>query len=83
MVVAIADQDLKASTLMREKQLYEEGRCSKVYTRWKSWLSILDGIYQSAVVFFVAYGVSIVGASQVGMTTITQGLWMTFTMSDT
>ena len=43
---------------MRDKQLYEDGRCSKVYTRWKSWLSIFDGVYQSAVIFFVAYGVS-------------------------
>ena len=57
-LVAIADQDLLAPTLMRDKQLYEDGRCSKVYTRWKSWLSIFDGVYQSAVIFFVAYGVS-------------------------
>lgn len=58
MVVAITDQDLRAPTLLREKHLYEEGRCSKVYTRWKSWLTILDAIYQSLTVFFVAYGVS-------------------------
>ena len=69
MVVAIADQDLRASTLMREKQLYEEGRCSKVYTRWKSWLSIFDGVYQSAAIFFVAYGVSV--SLLVCVTTIT------------
>ena len=58
MVVAIADQDVRAATLMKEKHLYGQGRCSKVYTRWKTWLAILDGVYQSLAVFFVAYGVS-------------------------
>ena len=58
MVVAIADQVIRAPTLMKEKHLYEEGRRSKVYTRWKSWLNIFDGVYQSLTVFFVAYGVS-------------------------
>ena len=56
-VVAVGDQDLKAEVLLEGKVFYEQGRCSKVYTRWKFWLTILDAFYESAVVFFVAYGV--------------------------
>ena len=58
MVVAISDQDLRASTLINEKYFYEQGRCSQVYTRWKSLLTMLDAVYESLAVFFVAYGVS-------------------------
>ena len=57
LVVAITDQDLRASTLLQYKHYYEQGRCSKVYTRWKFWLAMLEAFYQSAVVFFIAYGV--------------------------
>lgn len=57
-VVGVADQDLRAPVLMKEKGLYREGQCSQVYTRLDFWLTVLDAFYQSAVVFFVAFGVS-------------------------
>lgn len=59
MVVAVADQDLPASTLLQGKTFYAQGRCSQLYTRLQFWLTVLDAAYQSLVVFFVAYGVSV------------------------
>ncbi len=56
-MVAITDQDLRPATLLRDKSYYEQGRCSRLYNRWKFWLSMLDAFFSSAVVFFVAYGV--------------------------
>lgn len=56
LVVGVADQDLPASVLVKEKVFYRQGRCSEVYTRLQFWLTVLDAFYQSAVVFFVAYG---------------------------
>lgn len=58
MVVAVADQDLPAKVLLKEKTFYRQGRCSQLYTRKQFWLTVLDAFYQSAVVFFVACGVS-------------------------
>ena len=49
----------RANTLLADHTYYEEGQRSKVYTKWKFWLAMLDAFYQSAVVFFVAYGVCI------------------------
>ena len=51
------DQDLPKETLLASSSFYRQGRCSKVYTHWKFWLTMLDAFYQSAVVFFMAYGV--------------------------
>eukprot|EP00731_Ephydatia_muelleri_P030667 Em0022g181a len=57
LVVAVADQDLHADTLLRDKCFYKQGQQCKVYTRWRFWLTMLDALYESAVVFFIAYGV--------------------------
>ena len=59
MVVGIADQDLPARTLLKEKFYYTQGRKSMLYTHWKFGLTVVDALYQSAAVFFLAYGVSI------------------------
>ena len=59
MIVGVADQDLPAPVLLQQKGLYRQGQCSQVYTRLDFWLTVLDAFYQSAVVFFVAYGVSL------------------------
>lgn len=58
-VVGVADQDLRAETLLRYKYFYHQGRCSTIYTHLKFWLTALDAVYQSATVFFMAYGVCI------------------------
>lgn len=59
MVVGVASQDLPASTLLREKYYYAQGRLSKLYTHWKFVLTVVDALYQSATIFFLAYGVSL------------------------
>ena len=58
MVVAVTDQDLRSDVLLKDETLYNQGRCSTLYTRLKFWLTMLDAFYESAVVFFVAYAVS-------------------------
>ena len=58
MVVGVADQDLKAETLLREKRYYNQGRLSTLYTHWKFALTAVDAIYQCCTVFFLAFGVS-------------------------
>ncbi len=60
MVMGVADQDLPAQELLEKKVFYRQGRCSQLYTRLLFWLTILDALYQSAVVFFVAYWVRLV-----------------------
>ena len=57
-IVGVADQDLRAEVLMKEKSLYTQGRLSKVYTRFKFWIAMLEAFYQSLVVFLVASSVS-------------------------
>ena len=56
MVTAVADQDLKKEELLTNHVHYQRGLYSKSYTRLKFWLAVLEAIYQSVVVFFVAYG---------------------------
>ena len=58
LVVAVADQDVKAGRLMEDKGLYKQGKNSEVYTKRTFLFAVANGIYQSLVVFFVAYGVS-------------------------
>ena len=56
MVAAVADQDLKPKQLLTNEEHYRRGQDSRVYTRLKFWLVVLEAFYQSLVVFFVAYG---------------------------
>lgn len=57
-VVGVSDQDLKASTLLQSNgRFYIQGRCSKLYNRYKFWLAMLEALYQSAAIFFVTLGV--------------------------
>lgn len=58
MVVAVADQDLPAELLLEKKVFYRQGQSSAIYTRFYFWMTVIDAFYQSAVVFFMAYGVS-------------------------
>ena len=57
-VVGVADQDLQADVLLRNKPLYNQGRLSLVYTRREFWIAMLEAFYQSLVVFLVASSVS-------------------------
>lgn len=49
------DQDINAKAAMAFPQLYIRGIQGLEYTRTKFWLYMLDGLYQSAVVFYIPY----------------------------
>ena len=49
------DQDINARAAMAFPQLYIRGVRGLEYTRTKFWLYMLDGLYQSVVVFYVPY----------------------------
>ncbi|KAL6302940.1 phospholipid-translocating P-type ATPase [Sparassis latifolia] len=54
-VLGAFDQDLNAKAALAFPQLYIRGIRGLEYTRLKFWLYMLDGLYQSVVVFFVPY----------------------------
>lgn len=57
--MGIFDQDTNAQASMAFPQLYKPGIVGREYTRTRFWLYMADGLYQSAVVFFIpflAYG---------------------------
>lgn len=71
LVTATIDQDVKPDTLLSHESLYGSGRHSKLYTRWRFWLTLLEAFYQSAVVFFLvyaAYRFTDVGLTEFGFT---------------
>ncbi|KAG6844765.1 hypothetical protein H0H87_003988 [Tephrocybe sp. NHM501043] len=49
------DQDINAKAALAFPQLYVRGIRGLEYTRSKFWFYMLDGLYQSAVVFFFPY----------------------------
>lgn len=58
-VVGVLDQDYDDQTLMNKPELYVIGRENQLYT-WKHFFrDVIDGIYQAAVIYYVAYLVGI------------------------
>ncbi len=49
------DQDINAKAALAFPQLYVRGIRGLDYTRTKFWLYMLDGFYQSLIVFFIPY----------------------------
>ncbi|KAF8310990.1 phospholipid-transporting ATPase 1 [Clavulina sp. PMI_390] len=49
------DQDLNARASLAFPQLYYRGVLGLEYTRWKFWMYMADGLYQSIIVFFIPY----------------------------
>lgn len=49
------DQDINAKAALAFPQLYVRGIRGLEYTRTKFWFYMLDGLYQSAVVFFIPF----------------------------
>ncbi|KAF8528473.1 phospholipid-transporting ATPase 1 [Hysterangium stoloniferum] len=49
------DQDVNARASLAFPQLYLSGIRGLEYTRWKFWTYMLDGLYQSAIVFYIPY----------------------------
>ncbi|KAH7890567.1 hypothetical protein F5I97DRAFT_1798880 [Phlebopus sp. FC_14] len=54
-VLGAFDQDINAKAALAFPQLYIRGIRGLEYTRLKFWSYMLDGFYQSAVVFFIPY----------------------------
>ncbi|KAH8088928.1 phospholipid-transporting ATPase 1 [Cristinia sonorae] len=57
------DQDIHAKAALAFPQLYIRGIRGLEYTRLKFWTYMLDGLYQSAVIFFIPFAVWTVGSS--------------------
>ncbi|KAF8628303.1 hypothetical protein AX17_006006 [Amanita inopinata Kibby_2008] len=54
-VLGAFDQDINAKAALAFPQLYVRGIHGLEYTRLKFWLYMSDGLYQSAVIFFIPY----------------------------
>lgn len=54
-VHAAFDQDINAKAALAFPQLYVRGIRGLEYTRMKFWLYMLDGLFQSTVVYFIPY----------------------------
>ncbi|KAI5994780.1 phospholipid-translocating P-type ATPase [Pisolithus albus] len=54
-VLGAFDQDINAKAALAFPELYVRGIRGLEYTRLKFWTFMLDGLYQSAVVFFIPY----------------------------
>jgi phospholipid-translocating ATPase len=54
--VGVFDRDAPADLLSSSPQLYSVGRLSTVYKPHSFWINMADALYQSLVVFFVAFG---------------------------
>lgn len=62
------DQDVNALASLAFPQLYIRGIRGLDYTRFKFFMYMLDGFYQSAVVFFIPYCVWALGDISVSAT---------------
>ena len=62
MLHAAFDQDINAKAALAFPQLYVRGIRGLEYTRAKFWLYMFDGLYQSAVIFFIPFTVWIIGS---------------------
>jgi phospholipid-translocating ATPase len=49
------DQDINAKAALAFPQLYVRGIRGLEYTRTKFWMYMMDGLYQSAVIYFFPY----------------------------
>jgi phospholipid-translocating ATPase len=71
------DQDAPDVVLQANPYLYTQGRLGTVYKPYAFWLNMTDALYQSVVIFFIAYGNynnSNVGIYEFGTVVVTQCL---------
>ncbi|KDQ08052.1 hypothetical protein BOTBODRAFT_586296 [Botryobasidium botryosum FD-172 SS1] len=54
-VLGAFDQDINAKACLAYPQLYKRGILGLEYTRTQFWLFMFDGLYQSAIVYFIPY----------------------------
>ncbi|GMI73279.1 aminophospholipid ATPase 1 [Hibiscus trionum] len=68
-VVGILDKDLNRQTLLKYPRLYGAGHREECYNKRLFWITMIDTVWQSAVVFFIpllAYWGSTIDASSIG-----------------
>ena len=53
--LGIYDQSAPADMLLSQPALYAVGRESQLYRSHSFWVNIIDALYQSTVIFFIAY----------------------------
>ena len=53
------DQDAPASLLISSPELYYVGSDSTQYKKWSFWISTLEALWSSLVVFFIAFGIKL------------------------
>ncbi|CAG8666231.1 54_t:CDS:2 [Cetraspora pellucida] len=56
MYLGAFDQDVDAKTSLKNPPLYKRGILQRDFTKSKFWLYVLDSVYQSAICFFVPFG---------------------------
>ncbi|KAF4978585.1 hypothetical protein FZEAL_5057 [Fusarium zealandicum] len=54
-IMGVLDQDVSDKVSLAVPQLYRRGIERLEWTQWKFWLYMIDGIYQSVMVFFIPY----------------------------
>ncbi|PIA48734.1 hypothetical protein AQUCO_01400950v1 [Aquilegia coerulea] len=54
-IVAVLDKDLSRKTLLKYPQLYGAGHRQEAYNLKLFWLTMLDTLWQSVVIFFLSY----------------------------
>ena len=54
-IVAILDRDLDPITLLRYPPLYKGGQNDESYNKMLFWLTMLDTLWQSMILFYVPY----------------------------
>lgn len=56
--VGIYDQSAPAEMLLSRPNLYAVGREAQLYRSHSFWVNIIDALFQSTAIFFIAYGVT-------------------------
>ena len=56
-VTGIYDECVPAEMLLSQPELYVVGREAQLYRSHSFWVNIIDALYQSTVIFFIAFGV--------------------------
>ena len=57
-ISGIYDQHAPADMLISQPRLYAVGRESQLYRSYSFWVNVIDALYQSTVIFFIAYCVT-------------------------
>ncbi|CAG8475237.1 6966_t:CDS:2 [Acaulospora morrowiae] len=63
MFLGAFDQDVNVKTSLKYPQLYKRGIFQQDFTKSKFWLYVLDAVYQSAICFFIPWGLLLNGSS--------------------